>query len=174
MFIDALFIIARNWKQPRCLSVNKQTRQDKWSAFIQCNIIQLVNDIIKFPDKWKALEKKIILYGYQYGGSTRNQNPIYHMAKLYHSKEISILTRYLHDGIDHSAVCSTPRNQAWCPTAMSWGRKIRCTWKESIFNHKVKLYYLHRNGCNWGVARWLSYALDENIFKAPSRLKVCF
>jgi hypothetical protein len=43
MFITALFIIARNWKQPRCVSTKKKKMDPKkYVSFTQWNTIQLL------------------------------------------------------------------------------------------------------------------------------------
>jgi hypothetical protein len=58
MFIAVLFIIARNWKQPRCASTEEQIK--KCGSFTQYIIIHLLpkkNDM-KFAGTWIELEKK--------------------------------------------------------------------------------------------------------------------
>ena len=61
MFIAALFIIDRTWKQPRCPSTKKWIKK-KCDTFIQWSTAQwyLKNDILKFADKWMDLEKNIL------------------------------------------------------------------------------------------------------------------
>ena len=56
MFITAIFIIARSWKQPRCLSTEEWIQK-------MCHIYTMEyysaiknNDFMKFTSKWKGLE----------------------------------------------------------------------------------------------------------------------
>jgi hypothetical protein len=52
MFVAALFIIARNWKQSRCTSTEKGTNRftmDYYSA--------VKNGTMKFTGKWMQLER---------------------------------------------------------------------------------------------------------------------
>ena len=59
MFIAALFIIARNWKEPRCPSV------DEWIQKVWCIYTMEYysairnNDFMKFSTKWMHLENLI-------------------------------------------------------------------------------------------------------------------
>ena len=52
MFIAALFIIARSWKEPRCPRQKNGYR--KCGTFTQWNTTQLLvnNEFMKFLDKW--------------------------------------------------------------------------------------------------------------------------
>ena len=49
MFIAALFIIARNWNQPRCLSTKEWI---KTIYTVKYYLAVKNNDIIKFAGKW--------------------------------------------------------------------------------------------------------------------------
>ena len=54
MFIDALFIIDRNWNQSSSLN----RRMDEENV-VHLHIFFKKNGIMKFADKWMKLEKKI-------------------------------------------------------------------------------------------------------------------
>ena len=60
MFISALFVIARTWKQPRCPSI------EEWLKKV-CNIYTLEfysavknNDILNFACKWMEIENALL------------------------------------------------------------------------------------------------------------------
>ena len=55
MFIAALFIIARIWKQPKCPSTEEWLKK---MLYIYSAV--KYNDILKFVCKWTKLEKKIL------------------------------------------------------------------------------------------------------------------
>jgi hypothetical protein len=56
MFIAALFIRARNWKQPRCPSVEKRI-QKMWYIYTMEYYTAIKNeDIMNFAGKWMQLE----------------------------------------------------------------------------------------------------------------------
>jgi hypothetical protein len=60
MFIAALFIIARSWKEPRCPSTEEQI-QKMWYIFTTVYDSAIKNnEIIKFLGKWKHLEDIIL------------------------------------------------------------------------------------------------------------------
>ena len=75
VFIAALFVIARTWKQPKCPSTEELDKE---------NVVHLhngvlhgrKNDILKFVDKWMDLENIILSEVTQ----TRKDN--YHMYSL--------------------------------------------------------------------------------------------
>jgi hypothetical protein len=60
MFIAALFIIARSWKEPRCSST-EESIQKLWYIYTMeyYSIIQN-NDFVKFLGKWMELENIIL------------------------------------------------------------------------------------------------------------------
>jgi hypothetical protein len=60
MFIAALFIIARTWKEPRCPSTEKWI-QKLWYIYTMeyCSTIKN-NEFMKFLDKWMHLEDIIL------------------------------------------------------------------------------------------------------------------
>jgi hypothetical protein len=53
MFISALFIIARSWKEPRGMDTENGT-------FTQWSTTQLLKTMNKFLDKWMGLEDIIL------------------------------------------------------------------------------------------------------------------
>ena len=79
MVTVALFIIARNWKQPRCPSTYKENLVylfTPWSS-TQPHSPPL-NEIMKFTGKWMELEKKIIM-----SEATLTQKETYGTTNLY-------------------------------------------------------------------------------------------
>jgi hypothetical protein len=56
MFIAALFIIARSWKEPRCPSTEEQI-QKMWYIYTMeyCSAIKK-NEFMKFLGRWMDLE----------------------------------------------------------------------------------------------------------------------
>ena len=57
MFI-ALFVIARNRKQPRCPSTKEQIKKVCYIYTMEYYSVVKNNNILKFADKWMELEKK--------------------------------------------------------------------------------------------------------------------
>jgi hypothetical protein len=59
MFTAALFVIARSWKQPRCLSTAEWI-QKIWSIYTVEYYSAIKNkDIMNFTSKWKELENML-------------------------------------------------------------------------------------------------------------------
>ena len=58
MFIAALFITARSWKEPRCPS-SKEWIQKIWYTMEYYSDVKN-NDLVKFVDKWMDLEDIIL------------------------------------------------------------------------------------------------------------------
>ena len=56
MFIAALFVIARNWKQPRCLSTEEWMKKI-WHVYMM-EYHSALKRIMKFAGKWIQTEKK--------------------------------------------------------------------------------------------------------------------
>ena len=76
MFIAALFVIARSWKQPRCPST-KEWIQKMWFIYIMEYYSAIKNkDIMNFIGKWIDLEN-IILHEV-----TQSRKNIYGMHSL--------------------------------------------------------------------------------------------
>jgi hypothetical protein len=73
MFIAALFIIARSWKEPGCPQQRNGYR--KCGTFTQWNTTQLLkNEFVKFLGKWMDLEGIILSEVTQ---SQRNSHNMY-------------------------------------------------------------------------------------------------
>jgi hypothetical protein len=77
MFIEALFIIARRWKEPRCLSTEEWI-QKIWYIYTMKYYSAIKNDeFIKFLGKWMEIENIIIL-----NEVTQSQKNTYGMHSL--------------------------------------------------------------------------------------------
>ena len=60
MFIVTLFIIARNWKQPRCSSTEEWIKK-MWYIYTMAYYSAIKSkDIMKFVGKWMELENIIL------------------------------------------------------------------------------------------------------------------
>jgi hypothetical protein len=60
MFREALFVISRGWKLPRCPS-NKEWIQNMWSIYTMEYYSAIKDeDIMSFASKWMELEKIIL------------------------------------------------------------------------------------------------------------------
>ena len=57
MFIAALFIIARTWKQPRCPSTDEWIRKMWYLYTMEYYSVVKNDDLMKFAGKWMELEK---------------------------------------------------------------------------------------------------------------------
>jgi hypothetical protein len=60
MFIVALFITARSWKEPRCPSIEEWIQKIWYIYTIEYYTAIKINEFMKFLDKWMYL-KDIIL-----------------------------------------------------------------------------------------------------------------
>jgi hypothetical protein len=60
MSIAALFIIARSWKQPRCLSIEERIEKMWYIYTMEYYKMIKNNDFMKFADKWMELESIIL------------------------------------------------------------------------------------------------------------------
>jgi hypothetical protein len=60
MFIAALFIIARSWKEPRCPSAEKWIQKIWYIYTIEYNSTIKHNDFMKFFGQWMELENIIL------------------------------------------------------------------------------------------------------------------
>ena len=60
MFTAALFVIARNWEQPRCPSTKEKIKK-MWYIYMMEYYSAMKNkDIINFASKWMDLENIIL------------------------------------------------------------------------------------------------------------------
>ena len=60
MFIAALFVIARNWKQPRCPSTEEWIEKLWYIYTMEYYSAEKSNGILKFTGKWTELEETIL------------------------------------------------------------------------------------------------------------------
>jgi hypothetical protein len=60
MFIAALFIIVRNWKEPRCPSTEEWIQKIWYSYTMEYYSAIKNNGFMKFLDKWMGLEDIIL------------------------------------------------------------------------------------------------------------------
>jgi hypothetical protein len=60
MFIAAIFIIARSWKQLRCASTEKRIQKIWYIYKMEYSSAIKNNDFTKFSDKWMDLENIIL------------------------------------------------------------------------------------------------------------------
>ena len=60
MFIAALFVTARNWKQPRCPSMEEWIENMWYIYTMEYNSAERNNGIMKFAGKWLSLEETIL------------------------------------------------------------------------------------------------------------------
>jgi hypothetical protein len=57
MFIAALFIIAKLWKQPRCLTTDEWIKKMWYLYTMAFYSAMKKNEILSFASKWMELEK---------------------------------------------------------------------------------------------------------------------
>ena len=60
IFITALFVIARNWKQPSCPSIKEWIRKMQYIYTMKYYTAKKNNAILKFAGKWMDLENIIL------------------------------------------------------------------------------------------------------------------
>jgi hypothetical protein len=60
MFISALFIITRSWKEPRCPSTEEWIQKMQYMCTIEYYSAIKNNEFMKFLDKWLYLEDIIL------------------------------------------------------------------------------------------------------------------
>ena len=72
MFIAAIFIIARSWKQPRCPSTEEWIQKMCYMYTMQYYSASRNNDIMKFTVKWMELENIILSVVTQSQKNTHN------------------------------------------------------------------------------------------------------
>ncbi|ERE73071.1 protein of unknown function DUF1725 containing protein [Cricetulus griseus] len=64
MFIAALFVIARNWKQSRCPSTEEWIEKMWYIYTMEYDSAEKENGILKFAGKWMDLEEAILIEGF--------------------------------------------------------------------------------------------------------------
>jgi hypothetical protein len=60
MFITAIFIIARSWKEPRCPSTEEWIQKMWYIYTVEYYLANKSNDFMTFPGKWIDLENIIL------------------------------------------------------------------------------------------------------------------
>ena len=76
MFIAALFVIARTWKQPKCPSTEEWIRKVWYIYTMEYYTAEKNNDSLNFAGKWMELESIIL------SEVTQTQKDNYHMYSL--------------------------------------------------------------------------------------------
>jgi hypothetical protein len=76
MFIAALFIIARSWKEPRCPSTEEWIQKMCYIYTMEYYTAIKNNEFMKFLDKWMHLEDIIL------SEVTQSQKNTHHMHSL--------------------------------------------------------------------------------------------
>jgi hypothetical protein len=80
MFITALFIIARSWKEPRCPSTEEWIQKMWYIYTMEYYSAIKNNDFIKFLGKWMELEDTILREVTQ---SQKNTHGMYSLISEY-------------------------------------------------------------------------------------------
>ena len=81
MFIAALFIIARSWKEPRCASTEEWIKKKMWYIYTMEYYSTIKkNEFMKFLCKWLDLEAIILSEVTQ---SQKNSNDMYSLMSGY-------------------------------------------------------------------------------------------
>jgi hypothetical protein len=60
MFIAALFIIAKLWKQPRCPTTDEWIKKMWYLYTMECYAAMKKNEIFSFTSKWMEVENIIL------------------------------------------------------------------------------------------------------------------
>ena len=76
VFIEALFVIARTWKQPKCPSAEEWIRKMWYVYTMEYYTAEKNNDSLNFAGKWMELENIIL------NEVTQTQKDNYHMYSL--------------------------------------------------------------------------------------------
>jgi hypothetical protein len=80
MFISALFVIARSWKEPRCPSTEEWIQKIWYIYTMEYYSAIKKNEFMKFPGKWLDLEVIILSEVTQ---SQKNSNDMYSLISGY-------------------------------------------------------------------------------------------
>jgi hypothetical protein len=80
MFIEALFIIARSWKEPRCPSTEEWIQKMWYIYTVEYNSTIKNNEFMKLTGKWMELENIILSEVTQ---SQRNKHGMYSLISGY-------------------------------------------------------------------------------------------
>ena len=76
MFITALFVIVRTWKQPKCPSIKEWIRKMWYIYTMEYYTAEKNNDSLNFAGKWIELENIIL------SEVTQTQKDNYHIYSL--------------------------------------------------------------------------------------------
>ena len=60
MFIAALFVITKTWKQPKCSLTKKMYKDMCYIYTMEYYVAEKNNDILKFAGKWMDLENILL------------------------------------------------------------------------------------------------------------------
>jgi hypothetical protein len=80
IFITALFVIARNWKQPRCLSTEEWIKKLCFIYTMEYYLAIKKKGIMKFAVKWVQLETITLIEKIQ---TQRDKYGIYSLISMY-------------------------------------------------------------------------------------------
>jgi hypothetical protein len=80
MFIAALFIIARSWKEPRCASTQEWIQKMFYIYTMEYHSAIKKNEFMKFLGKWMDLEGIILNEVTQ---SQKNSHNMYSLISIY-------------------------------------------------------------------------------------------
>jgi hypothetical protein len=76
MFVPALFIIARSWKEPRCPSTEEWIQKMWYIYTMEYHSAIKKNEFMKFISKWTDLEGSILSEVTQ----SQNKSPDFHSS----------------------------------------------------------------------------------------------
>jgi hypothetical protein len=76
MFIAALFIIARSWKEPRCPSTEEWIQKSVYIYTMEYSAAIKNNDFMKFLGKWMDLEDIILSEVAQFRKNTHDMHSL--------------------------------------------------------------------------------------------------
>ena len=76
MFIAALSVIARTWKQPKCPLIKEWIRKRWYIYTLECYTAEKNNNSLNFAGKWMELENIIL------SEVTQTQKDNYHIYSL--------------------------------------------------------------------------------------------
>jgi hypothetical protein len=112
MFIAALFIIARNWTEPRCPSTEEWIQKMWYIYTMEYYSAIKIDECMKFLDKWVYLEdiilsevtqsqkKSLDMYSPMIGYSPRNLYPRYNLYNTKKSRRGKTNGRILHSSLE--------------------------------------------------------------------------
>ena len=93
MFIAALFVIIRNWKQPRCPSTEEWIENMWYIYTMEYYSAEQNNGILKLAGTWTELEESIL---YEVPESQKNRHGMYSLICGFYTKSKRLPTYNLH------------------------------------------------------------------------------